>query len=108
MTKYHLQAWVVKNAPKLASYGRDLASPALSLGKGALSLVFSLFTIFVLVVLMLLEGPKLRAGLLGLMAPDRAEPLHAGGRARSTGQSSATCSATSPPRSSPASSCSPR
>ena len=72
-TKYHLQAWVVKNAPKIASYGRDLASPALSLGKGALSLVFSLFTIFVLVVLMLLEGPKLRAGLLGVMAPARAD-----------------------------------
>ena len=72
VTKYHLQAWVEKNAPKLASYGRDLAQPALSLGKGAVSLVFSLFTIFVLVVLMLLEGPKLRAGLLGLMAPDRA------------------------------------
>jgi predicted PurR-regulated permease PerM len=72
-TKYHLQAWVVKNAPKLAGYGQDLAHPALSLGKGALSLIFSLFTIFVLVVLMLLEGPKLRDGLLRLMAPDRAE-----------------------------------
>jgi predicted PurR-regulated permease PerM len=73
VTKYHLQAWVEKNAPKLASYGRDLAHPALSLGKGALSLVFSLFTIFVLVVLMLLEGPKMRTGLIGLMAPARAE-----------------------------------
>ncbi len=73
VTKYHLQAWVVQNAPKLASYGRDLAHPALSLGKGALSLIFSLLTIFVLVVLMLLEGPKLRTGLLGLMVPDRAE-----------------------------------
>jgi predicted PurR-regulated permease PerM len=73
VTKYHLQAWVVKNSPKLASYGRDLAHPALSLGTAALSLVFSLFTIFVLVVLMLLEGPKLRTGLLGLMAPARAQ-----------------------------------
>jgi len=72
VTKYHLQAWVVKNAPKLASYGRDLAHPALSLGKGALSLVFSLFTIFVLVVLILLEAPKLRTALIGLMEPDRA------------------------------------
>lgn len=72
VTKYHLQAWVVKNAPKLAGYGRDLASPALNLGKGALSLTFSLFTIFVLVVLLLLEGPKLRVGVLGLVAPDRA------------------------------------
>jgi predicted PurR-regulated permease PerM len=72
-TKYHVQAWVVKNAPKLAGYARDLAHPALSLGKGALSLVFSLFTIFVLVVLLLLESPKLRRGLLGLMEPSRAE-----------------------------------
>ena len=72
-TKYHVEAWVVKNAPKLAGYARDLAHPALSLGKGALSLVFSLFTIFVLVVLLLLEGPKLREGLLGLMEPSRAE-----------------------------------
>lgn len=73
VTKYHLQTWVEKNAPKLASYGRDLAHPALSLGKGAVSLVFSLFTIFVLVVLVLLEAPKLRTGLLGLMTAERAE-----------------------------------
>jgi predicted PurR-regulated permease PerM len=72
VTRYHLQTWVEKNAPKLAGYGRDLAQPALSLGKGAISLVFSLFTISVLVVLLLLESPKLRTGLLGLMAPDRA------------------------------------
>ncbi len=62
VTKYHLQTWVEKNAPKLASYGRDLAHPALSLGEGAFSLLFSLLTIFVLVVLMLLEGPKMRTG----------------------------------------------
>ncbi|HKD87616.1 MAG TPA: AI-2E family transporter [Streptosporangiaceae bacterium] len=73
VTKYHLQAWVEKNAPKLAGYGRDLAHPALSLGKGAVSLVFTLFTIFVLVVLVLLEAPKLRTGLLGLMTPERAD-----------------------------------
>jgi predicted PurR-regulated permease PerM len=72
VTRYHLQTWVEQNAPKLASYARDLAQPALSLGKGALSLIFSLLTIFVLVVLMLLEGPKLREGLLGLVAPERA------------------------------------
>jgi len=73
VTKYHLQTWVDKNAPKLVSYGRDLAHPALSLGKGAVSLVFSLFTIFVLVVLVLLEAPKLRTGLLGVMTPERAD-----------------------------------
>jgi predicted PurR-regulated permease PerM len=72
VTKYHLQAWVVKNAPKLVVYAKDLAHPALSLGEGAVSILFELFTIFVLVVLMLLEGPKMRRGLLSLMAPGRA------------------------------------
>ncbi len=72
VTRYHLQTWVEKNAPKLAGYGRDLAQPALSVGAGAFSLLLSLLTIFALVVLMLLEGPKMRTGLLGLMAPDRA------------------------------------
>jgi predicted PurR-regulated permease PerM len=70
--RYHLQAWVEKNAPKLAGYARDLARPALSLGKGAVSVVFSLLTVFVLVVLIQLEAPKLRVDLLRLMAPARA------------------------------------
>ena len=72
VTKYHLQAWVTKNAPKLVVYGKDLAQPALSLGAGAVSIVFELFTIFVLVVLLLLEGPRLRKSLLGLMISRRA------------------------------------
>jgi predicted PurR-regulated permease PerM len=70
--RYHVQAWVNKNAPKLVSFGEGLAKPALSLGKGALSLMLELFTIFVLVLLLLLEGPKMRSGLLGAMAPERA------------------------------------
>jgi predicted PurR-regulated permease PerM len=71
--KYHVQAWVQHNAPKLAAYGKDLARPALSLGKGAVSIMIALFTIFVLVILLLLEGPKLRTGLLSLISPARAE-----------------------------------
>ena len=70
--RYHVQAWVNKNAPKLVSFGEGLAKPALSLGKGALSLLLELFTIFILVLLLLLEGPKMRRGLLGAMAPERA------------------------------------
>jgi predicted PurR-regulated permease PerM len=69
---YHIAAWVEKNAPKLTTFAKGLAKPALSLGKGAVSLVITLFTIFVLVLLLLLEGPKLRVGLLGLMTPERA------------------------------------
>jgi len=71
--RYHVQAWVHNNAPKLADLGKGLAKPALTLGKGAISLVIALVTIFVLVLLLLLEGPKLRAGLLGMMSPARAE-----------------------------------
>jgi predicted PurR-regulated permease PerM len=71
-TKYHVQAWVVHNAPKLAGYGKDLTTPVLALGKGALSIIFELLTIFILVILLLVEGSKLRTGILGLMAPERA------------------------------------
>jgi hypothetical protein len=49
----------------------SLAKPALSLGRGAVSLVVTLGTIAVLVLLLLLEGPKMRQGILGLMAPER-------------------------------------
>src|SRR5204863_8726930 len=68
-----VQAWVQHNAPKLVSFGQGLAKPALSLGKGAISLLISLVTIFILVLLLLLEGPKIRTGLLVLMSPARAE-----------------------------------
>jgi predicted PurR-regulated permease PerM len=53
--------------------GQGLAKPALTLGKGALSLVVALLTIFVLVLLLLLEGPKMRTGLLSMMSAARAE-----------------------------------
>ena len=71
--KYHVQQWVQKNTPKLVDFGKGLAQPALSVGKGAFSLLIALFTIFVLVILLLLEGPKMRAAVLGNMSPERAE-----------------------------------
>ncbi len=73
VSRYHIQQWVTSNAPKLVNLGQGLAKPALTLGKGAISLLIALFTIFVLVWLLLLEGPTLRVGLLGLMEPGRAE-----------------------------------
>ena len=71
-TKYHVQAWVQKNAPKLVTYAESLSKPVLTVGKGAISLVIELFTIFVLVLLLLLEAPKMRKWLLGQMRPERA------------------------------------
>jgi len=73
VTRFHLQAWVARNAPKLQSLGTTLAKPALTVGKGAASLLATLATIFALIVLFLLEGPKMRQGLLGLMPPERAD-----------------------------------
>jgi predicted PurR-regulated permease PerM len=69
--RFHLEAWVTRNAPKLQSLGATLAKPALTVGKGAASLLATLGTIFALVVLFLLEGPKMRRGLLELMPSER-------------------------------------
>ena len=71
--RYNVTHWVTHNVPKLVNIGQGLTKPALTLGKGALTLVVALFTIFVLVLLLLLEGPKMREGLLGAMSPERAE-----------------------------------
>jgi predicted PurR-regulated permease PerM len=71
--RYNITQWVAHNVPKLVNIGQGLTKPALTLGKGALTLLVALFTIFILVLLLLLEGPKMRAGLLRNMAPERAE-----------------------------------
>jgi predicted PurR-regulated permease PerM len=69
--KYHVQHWVQQNLPKLQSDAKNLSKPALKIGAGALSVGFYLFVVFILVLLLLLEGPKLRVGFLRLMAPER-------------------------------------
>jgi predicted PurR-regulated permease PerM len=74
---YHVQQWVTQNASKLVTYAQDLSQPALAVGKGALSLLIELVTIFILVLLLLLEGPRLRRGVLSLFSPRQAEELQA-------------------------------
>jgi predicted PurR-regulated permease PerM len=69
--KYHILTWVQRNTPKLVSYAQSLSKPALTIGKGAVSLVIELFTIFVLILLLLLEGPKIRRWMLAQMTPQR-------------------------------------
>ena len=77
VTKYHVQHWVSQNAPKLVSFAQSLSAPALRVGKGALNLTIQLLTIFILVLLLLLEGPRLRKGILGLMRPSVAVEVSA-------------------------------
>ncbi len=71
--RFHLTAWATRNAPKLRSVAASLARPALNVGRGAISLLLTLATVAALVVLLLLEGPRMRQGLLGLMSPARAD-----------------------------------
>lgn len=69
-TKYHVQHWVQQNlAPKLTTFAKSLSKPALSLGKGAVSLVIAMVALFVLVLLLLLEGSKMRSGFLRMLRP---------------------------------------
>ncbi|MGO9660902.1 MAG: AI-2E family transporter [Acidimicrobiales bacterium] len=71
--QYHLQDWVQKNSPKLVSLAEKLGKPAFAVGKGAVSVLVALTSTFVFVVLLLLEAPQMRTGLLSLMSPQRAE-----------------------------------
>jgi len=70
--RYHVQTWVQHNSARITSFAQSLGKPALALGKGAVSLLVSLGTIFFLVLLLLLEGPKMRGWILSNMTPQRA------------------------------------
>ncbi|MHB1518561.1 MAG: AI-2E family transporter [Acidimicrobiales bacterium] len=71
----HLLSWVQRNAPKLDSAARSLSKPALgigaNLGKAVFSTILALITIGFLSLFMLLEAPRLRRGVLGVMRPAR-------------------------------------
>jgi predicted PurR-regulated permease PerM len=74
---YHVQQWVQQNEAKLVTFGQNISKPALAVGKGALSLLVELLTIFILVLLLLLEGPRLRRGVLSLLSPRQAAEAQA-------------------------------
>jgi predicted PurR-regulated permease PerM len=71
VAKYHVQSWVQHNTPKLVGYAQALSKPALTVGKGAVSIIIELFTLFVLVLLLLLEGPKMWSWTLAQMTSGR-------------------------------------
>ena len=73
--KYHVLTWVQRNTPKLVSYAQSLSKPALSIGTAAFSLVIELFVIFVLVLLLLLEAPKMRRWILAQLPQQRADSV---------------------------------
>ena len=69
---YHVQAWTQRNAPMLTNVAQEFGKSALAIGKNAVSLAATLTTVFVVTVLLLLEGPRLRSGILARMSPKRA------------------------------------
>ncbi len=71
--RFHIESWVDKNSPKLISFAESLTKPVISAGKGAISIVGSLVVMFVLVLLLLLEAPKMRRALLRTQQPAAAE-----------------------------------
>lgn len=70
--KYHVTKWVNQNSAKLVSFAKSLSKPALALGKGAISVLAALVTLFAFVILLLLEGPKIRNIILISLSPARA------------------------------------
>lgn len=70
--RYHVEAWVQKNSPKIANFAEGLARPALSFGKGAIVILAEVAATSVFVILLLVEAPKIRSGLLGMVSLERA------------------------------------
>ena len=75
--RLHLQNWVAKNAPKLSEAVTKVVKPAqaLSVGAAAASTIVGLATIAVLSFFIMLEGPQMWRGALGLLPRARAERL---------------------------------
>ena len=75
LNRYHVESWVRRNTSKLTSLASGLGKPALALGTGAASVLLALVAVFSFVVLLLIEAPKIRRSLVGLLAPPRARRL---------------------------------
>ena len=71
--RFHLQAWAQTNQGKLSTLAKGLGKPAVALGKGAASVIVAVGTTLSLVVLLLLEGPKIRKGFLSMLSPPQAK-----------------------------------
>lgn len=70
--RFHIESWVQKNSPKLVSFAESLSKPLISAGRGAISVIGSLIVMFVLVLLLLLEAPKMRKAFLSTRSPEAA------------------------------------
>jgi predicted PurR-regulated permease PerM len=81
----HLHNWIVKNAPKLDQLANNLAGPAFSLGKAALSTIVKLVLVVMLSFFLLLDMPKIWGGFLAMLPPQHAERIGRVAHETSTG-----------------------
>jgi len=80
VTKYNLVNRAKQLEPKLQKYVSNSGSQALSILRAVGNGLISVLTILVLTFLMLVEGPKIIGGILGLMSPERRERVGRLGR----------------------------
>ena len=73
LRRYHVEKWIHKNSSKLVSLARGLSKPALALGKGAITVLFALVTMFAFVMILLLEATKIREAIIAMLAPEHAQ-----------------------------------
>jgi len=71
LRRYHIEHWLHKNSSKLVTFAKGLGKPALALGRGAATVLLLLVVLFAFVVLLLLEGPKIRKASLRMISPKR-------------------------------------
>lgn len=71
--RYNLDNLVADNEDKIRSSLSNLGTPAFGAVRTAGTAVAAIVTIFVLAYLMVLEGPKIVAGSIGLLAPQNRE-----------------------------------
>jgi predicted PurR-regulated permease PerM len=68
--------YVQQNQDRIRAFATGLTTPAAGVLKGVATGIAGSVTIFVLAYLMVLEGPKVVTGALGLLAPERRERVH--------------------------------
>jgi predicted PurR-regulated permease PerM len=73
LRRYHVENWIHKNSSKLVSLAKSLSNPALALGRGAITALFALVTLFAFVMILLLEATKMREAIIEMLAPEHAE-----------------------------------
>jgi len=69
--RFHIDTWVQKNQAKLKSAISNSGKRALGLARKVGSTVAALATILVLTYLLLVEGPRVMAGGVGMLSPPR-------------------------------------